>query len=140
MIVSAFSRLALRSLTLLAVACAPAVKATAYRSLAAKASAADVEIYTDVRPQRPYEELGIIEVKSSGIGPNADNGQLILAARARAAAMGADAILVTLRPIESVTTVGHVAPRRKGGDYVETESVSERSRISVVAIIWKQPS
>ncbi|HEX6054098.1 MAG TPA: hypothetical protein VFZ21_32735 [Gemmatimonadaceae bacterium] len=126
--------------SLVAVACArPVATATTYKTLPPKASEEAVEVFTDVRPARPHDELGVIDVKSFGISLHADYGKLILAARQRAAQMGADAIIVTRRPIEKTTTVGDVSRRKgnKGGDYVESTSTSETARISVVAIAWK---
>ena len=43
-------------------ACAPSTHATAYREVAPKTSAEQVEIFTDGKPDRPYEEIGAIEV------------------------------------------------------------------------------
>ena len=123
-----------------AAACVPAATATPYKALPPKASADAVEVFTDARPDRPHEELGVIDVKSAPLALRSDYGKLILEARRRAAAMGADAIIVTRRPIEHTTTTGNVTPRKKnkgGGSYVESTSTSETARISVVAIAWK---
>jgi hypothetical protein len=125
----------------LIVACAPVTSATAYKALPAKSSAAEVEVFTDVRPDRPHEELGAIDVKSLGLSLKPDYGKLILEARQRAAQMGADAIIVIRHPVETTTTTGSVTPRRKNrgsGTYVESTSTSEIARISVVAISWKR--
>lgn len=118
-----------------AIACAPPVAATSYRARPPKASADAVEVFTDVRPDRPHEELGVIDVKASPLALKSDYGKLILEARQRAAAMGADAIIVTCRPVEHTTTTGNVTPRKKnkGGAYVEQTSTSETAAISVVA-------
>jgi hypothetical protein len=128
-------------LALAAAACVPpSANSTAYKALTPKASADSVQVFTDVRPERPHEELGVIDVKSSPLALKPDYGQLILEARQRAAQMGADAIIVTRRPIEHTTTTGTVTPRKKnkgGGTYTESTSTSERARISVVAITWK---
>lgn len=125
----------------LIVACAPLTSATTYKALPAKSSADEVEVFTDVRPDRPHEELGVIDVKSLGLSLKPDYGKLILEARQRAAQMGADAIIVTRHPVETTTTNGSATPRRKnkgGGTYVESTSTSETARISVVAISWKR--
>ena len=126
-------------LTTLAACTTPVTNATSYKALPAKASANDVQVFTDFRPERPHEELGVIEVKASPLALKSDYGQLILEARQRAAAMGADAIIVTRRPVEHTTTTGTVTPRKKnkGGTYTESSSTSETARISVVAIAWK---
>lgn len=133
----AISLLALASL----VACVPpSANATSYKTLPPKASADSVQVFTDVRPERPHEELGVIDVKSSPLALKSDYGQLILEARQRAAQMGADAIIVTRRPVEHTTTTGNVTPHKKnkgGGTYTESTSTSETARISVVAIAWK---
>jgi hypothetical protein len=55
--------------------------------------------------------------------------------------MGADAIIVSRHPVETITTTGNVTPRKKnkgGGSYVESTSTNETARISVVAISWKR--
>jgi len=123
------------------IACAPAVSnVTSYSApRPAKASADSVQIFTDVRPERPHTELGFFDVKSSPLALKSDYGQLILEARQRAAQMGADAIVVTRRPIEHSTTTGSVTPNKKhkGSTYMESTSTSETARISVVAIAWK---
>lgn len=123
------------------VACVPpSANSTSYKTLPPKASADSVQVFTDVQPDRPHEELGVIDVKSSPLALKSDYGQLILEARQRAAQMGADAIIVTRRPIERTTTTGSVTPRKKnkgGGTYTESTSTSETARISVVAIAWK---
>ena len=121
------------------VACVPPVtNATSYAARPAKASADLVQVFTDVRPGRPHTELGVIDVKSSPLALKSDYGQLILEARQRAAQMGADAIVVTRRPIEHTTTTGSVTPQKKhkGATYTESTSTSETARISVVAIAW----
>ena len=123
------------------IACSPPVtNVTSYTApRPAKASADSVQIFTDVRPERPHIELGFFDVKSSPLALKSDYGQLILEARQRAAQMGADAIVVTRRPIEHTTTTGSVTPNKKhkGSTYTESTSTSETARISVVAIAWK---
>ena len=122
------------------VACTPSLtNVTAFEARPAKASADSVQIFTDERPDRPHTELGFFDVKSSPLALKSDYGQLILEARQRAAQMGADAIVVTRRPIEHSTTTGSVTPNKKhkGSTYTESTSTSETARISVVAIAWK---
>ena len=135
---ASFRRLAVVVLAVTS-ACAPMAKATAYKTLPPKSSAEAVEVFTDVRPERAHEELGAIDIKASPLAIKQDYGQLILQARERAAQMGADAIIVTRRPVEHTTTTGTVTPRKKskGGTYTESSSTSETARISVVAIAWK---
>jgi len=130
----------LLALTAIVACVPPSANATSYKTLPPKASADSVQVFTDVQPERPHEELGVIDVKSSPLALKADYGQLILEARQRAAQMGADAIIVTRRPIEHTTTTGNITPRKKnkgGGTYTESTSTSETARISVVAIAWK---
>ena len=125
---------------LVSVACTrPMATATAYKALPPKASADAVEVFTDVRPERAHEELGVIDVKSSPLSVKADYGKPILDARQRAAQMGADAIIVTRRPATSTTTVGNATRRKgnKGTTYTENATTSDTARISVVAIAWK---
>jgi len=126
--------------TPIVIACAPITSATTYKTLPPKSSADEVEVFTDVRPDRPHEELGVIDVKSMGLSLKSDYGKLILEARQRAAQMGADAIIVSRHPVETTTTTGNVTSRKKnkgGGSYVESTSRNETARISVVAISWK---
>jgi hypothetical protein len=121
------------------IACAPIASATSYSSLPPKASADQVEVFTDVRPDRPHQELGVIDLKASPLSLKTDYGKLILEARQRAAAMGADAIIVTRNPTTSTTTVGNKTRRKdnKGSTYTENTTNNETARISVVAIAWK---
>jgi hypothetical protein len=112
--------------------------ATAYRRLPPKASAADVQVFADGRPAREYEELGLIEVSKFGLGDG--YGRLIERARAEAAKMGADAILVTRERRVAVTnTAGAInAPDKRGTRTVTSSSSTlEEPRLSVTAIVWK---
>jgi hypothetical protein len=128
----------LSAVSLSVAACArPIVSSTAYGSLPPKASVDDVQVFTDVRPQRVHTEIGVLDVRSFGITSERDYGQMIVEARRRAARMGADGIIVTRRPQESTTTVGSMTRRRDGhGVYTETTSTQESPRVSVVAIVW----
>lgn len=134
-------RLVLMAVLVTAGCAQPITTATSYKTLPPKASADAVEVFTDVRPERPHEELGVIDLRSSPLSLKSDYGRLILEARQRAAQMGADAIIVTRRPATSTTTVGDVSRRkgRKGGSYTESTTTNETARISVVAISWKTP-
>jgi hypothetical protein len=118
-------------------ACAtPRASTTAYKTLPAKASPADVQVFTDGRPSRAYEELGLIEVSKFG---RADYGRLIARAREEAAKMGADAILVTReKDVVSTNTTGGVsAPDKRGGRTVNSSTTTlERPRVTVTAIAW----
>lgn len=109
---------------------------TAYKTLPAKASPADVQVFTDGRPSRAYEELGLIEV--SKLGLRGGYGRLIERAREEAAKMGADAILVTREKRETTTTSGAInAPDKRGNRTVSsTSSTIEQPRVTVTAIAW----
>lgn len=109
---------------------------TAFRQLAPKASPADVQVFTDARPTRPFEELGLIEVSKFGLGDG--YGPLIERARQEAARIGADAIIVTREPRETEVGSGHVsAPRRgKGQDIRTSRATVEEPRIRVTAIVF----
>jgi hypothetical protein len=109
---------------------------TAYQTRPAKASPADVQVFTDGRPSRPYEELGLVEVRRTGL--TGGYGQLIERARAEAAKMGADAILVTREKRETTNTSGAVSgPNKRGTRTVtSTTSTTEQPRVTVTAIVW----
>jgi hypothetical protein len=107
-----------------------------YRTLPPKASVAEVQVFTDGRPSRAFEELGLIEVSKFG---RADYGRLIARAREEAAKMGADAILVTReKDVVSTNTTGGVsAPDKRGGRTVNSSTTTlERPRVTVTAIAW----
>lgn len=119
-------------------ACAPSTHATAYREVAPKTSAEQVEIFTDGKPDRPYEEIGAIEVSASELS-NSRYGDLIQRARQRAAEMGADGIIVTRDPATRTTGVAYVPPNRRDHGQLVTGSsrTVETPRIQVTAIAWK---
>src|SRR5215208_8522326 len=106
----------LRALTLaaalaLTAACASTqASSTPYQQRPPRHSADDVAVFTDTKPDRAYEEIGLIEVKKLGIGGG--YGKLILRAREEAARMGADAIIVTRTPKTTENTVGTVSDAR----------------------------
>jgi hypothetical protein len=119
-------------------ACAPSTHATAFRQVAPKASAEQVEVFTDAKPDRPYEEIGAIEVSASELS-NSRYGDLIQRARQRAAEMGADAIIVTRDPQTHTTGAAYVPRQRGARGPVVTGSAHtiETPRIQVAAIAWK---
>jgi hypothetical protein len=123
------------------VACAPSTHSTAFRQVAPKASAEQVEIFTEGPPEQPYEELGVIEVSASELS-NSRYGDLIQRARVRAAEMGADAIIVTRDPATRTTGFAYVPPqKKKTGQLVSaTSRTRETPRIQVTAIAWKAGS
>ena len=94
-------------------------------------------MFTDGRPDRPYEEVGLIEVDKTGI--TGGYGMLIERARLEAAQMGADAIIVTRTPTKNKTTVANEVGRKKNGDrnIVATTTEHENPKITVSAIVWK---
>jgi hypothetical protein len=119
-------------------ACAPSTHATTFRQAEPKASARQVEVFTETSPDRPFEEIGTIEIAAAELG-NSSYGDLIERARARAAEMGADAIVVTRDPRTRNTALAYVPPqRRKTGQLVSaTSRTVETPRIQVAAIAWK---
>jgi len=126
---------------LASVACAPSTHSTAFRQVSPKSSAEQVEVFTEGVPEgRPYEELGVIEVSASELS-NARYGDLIQRARARAAEMGADAIVVSRDPQSRSMGVAYVPPHRNNGGQLVTGSARtiETPRIQVSAILWKEP-
>jgi hypothetical protein len=50
----------LLALVAIAACVPPSANSTAYKALPPKASADSVQVFTDVRPERPHEELGLI--------------------------------------------------------------------------------
>ena len=131
----------LAALTVSLAACAPSTHATAFRQVAPKSSAQDVEVFTEVKPDRPYVEIGAIEITASELS-NSNYGDLIERARVRAAEMGADAIVVTRDPKTRSTGFAYVPPqRKKTGQLVSASSRTvETPRIQVAAIAWKPDS
>ncbi|MCU0649950.1 MAG: hypothetical protein MUF00_18305 [Gemmatimonadaceae bacterium] len=114
----------------------PRASRTVYRTLPPKTSVADVQVFTDGRPSRPFEEVGLIEVSKFG---RVDYGRLIERARGEAATMGADAILVTRETeVVSTNTSGGVsAPNKRGGRTVNSSTTTlDRQRVTVTAIVW----
>ena len=120
------------------VACAPSTQSTAFKQVAPKSSAEQVEVFTEGTPERPYEALGVIEVAASELS-NSSYGDLIQRARVRAAEMGADAIIVTRDPATRSTGFAYVPPqKKKTGQLVSaTSRTIETPRIQVTAIAWK---
>ena len=129
------------ALTLALGACAPSTHATAFRQVAPKASAEQVEVFSDAKPGRPYEEIGTIEVSASELS-HTRYGDLIQRARQRAAEMGADAIIVTRDPATHTTGVAYVPPQKRNRGRVVTGSARtiETPRIQVAAVAWKAAS
>ncbi len=128
------------ALALAAGACAPSTHATAFRQAPPKLSVGEVEVFTNVKPDRPYEEIGAIEVAGTELS-NGGYGGLIERARARAAEMGADAIIVTRDPQTRTTGLAYVPAqdkKKKTGQIVTASSRTiETPRIQVAAIVWK---
>jgi len=123
---------AISAFTMFLASCAPQAQVATFKSLPAKDDAEAVAVYTETRPDRSYEEVGRIDVRSEMATPDA-YGRLTREAQRRAAVMGADAILVKLRPIKETTRVEH---RDKNHRWTEMR-VIEKPRISAIAIAWK---
>jgi hypothetical protein len=128
----------LGALAMSLAACAPSTHATTFRQAEPKTSAGEVEVFTETTPGRPFEEIGTIEIAASELG-SSHYGDLIERARARAAEMGADAIVVTRDPSTRNTGFAYVPPqRRKNGLVSATSRTVETPRIQVAAIVWKR--
>lgn len=126
------------SIAFVAAGCATThASLTSYRQLAPKSGPADVQVFADGRPDRQYEEIGVIEVNKTGL--TGGYGLLIERARLEAARMGADAIIVTRTPTRTTTTVANQTGRNRRGNrnVVATTTEHENPRISVSAIVWK---
>lgn len=117
-------------ITTFVISCAPRADVTAYRQLS-PVSPSSVEVFTDRRPGRDFEEIGLIEV-NQGNGWQG-YGDLVAKAQEEAALLGANAILVSRRPIEGA--VGFAIP----GD-IPTVAAQEDDapRIWVVPIVWRE--
>jgi len=115
-------------------ACAT-TQTTPYSTRPAKASAADVEVFTDAPPSKEYEEIGVIEVSQRGLPTG--YGDLVVRARNEAAKMGADAIIVTRIPKKSKELM-ETGSRGKNGSKSVTVVEKEEPRITVKAIAWKR--
>jgi hypothetical protein len=135
------TRSSLVALAVSLAACAPSTHATAFRQVAPKASAQEVEVSTEGKPYRPFEEVGVIEITASELS-DSKYGDLIERARVRAAEMGADAIVVTRDPKTRSTGFAYVpAKHKKSGQLVSaTSRTVETPRIQVAAIAWKKDS
>lgn len=93
-----------------------------------------VEVLSTGVPDAEFDEVGLIEVTGNY---HATYGKLIARAREEAAAIGADAIVVSRRPI--TTRLAQVDPDWLGtGTAVGIAGVQEDPRIWVVAIRWKK--
>ena len=126
------------TLTLAFGAWAPTTRSTAFQQVAPKSSPAEVAIFTEATPDRPYLEIGAIEVSAAELS-NSRYGDLIQRARQRAAEMGADAIIVTRDPRTHTSGFAYVPPaKKKHGQLISaTSRTDETPRIQVVAIAWK---
>ncbi len=119
--------------------CSPSTHATAWRDVAPKTSAHAVQVFTESSPDRAYEEIGTIEVAAAELS-DTRYGELIERARARAAAMGADAIIVTRNPRSRTMGVGYLSPERKkrGQVLVGSSRTVETPRIQAAAVVWRE--
>jgi hypothetical protein len=118
-------------LGVLAVALSGCVRAstTSYRALAPKPTPEAVEIFSERLPGREFEEVGLIEVTGPGA---ASYGKLVKRAQQEGAKLGADAIIVSRRPIRGASAVALDGPLP-----MVAASEDEVPRLWVVAIIWK---
>jgi hypothetical protein len=136
------SRTVILSLAALSLAaCAPTTHSTAFRQVAPKSSADQVEVFTEGAPTRAYDELGVIEVSASELG-DSHYGDLIQKARQRAAEMGADAIIVTRDPSTRSAGFAYVPAGKdnRGRLISATSRTIDTPRIQVSAVLWKMES
>lgn len=128
------SRMLLVAVTMLALSGCATTNVVRYRNLEPKESVEAVEVYTERKPERGFEEVGLIEVDGAYGWTYAE---LIEKARKEGAKIGADAIIVSRDPFEgptraTATTVGNT-----------TRASARRTdipRLWVVAIVWKDPA
>lgn len=121
-----------RTLWLLAILILPAcirANVTPYQTLA-PTTADQVQVFSERVPNREFDEIGLIEVEG---GQVVSYGKLIQRAQQEAAKIGADAIIVSRRPIKSASGLVIDGPL-PGVAVQETET----PRIWVVPIIWAQ--
>lgn len=126
-----FALTRLTALSLIVAGCQPVEHEAVFQSRAPKASAADVQVYFDDGPPiRPYQVVGRFELRSIASLPH-EYAKLIVTARTRAAAIGADAIIVRRREIEATEIVD-------SGDKHHHERLIRTTRpaISATAIVW----
>jgi hypothetical protein len=128
--------LTLVALTTMLAACASTqANTTPYTRLPAKASAEEVEVFTDATPDRAFQEIGLIEVKNFGIG---GYGQLVMRAREEAAQLGADAIIVKRTPVKKKEMIATTKGKNKSDRRTNVQTVEKTEpRITVRAIAWK---
>ena len=112
-------------------ACAPAVHVTVYRPLAPRTDTATVAILSEPPQGRAYEEIGLIQLAPGESG--AGYGALILRARAEAAKLGADAVIVARTPRRHVGIFANRGSMPPGAVAVE----GEIPRVTAIPIVWK---
>ena len=111
--------------------CSPLGSQTSFEQLAPKASPDDVEMFTEVTPKRPYKEIGHIELRA--MSPDFDGYSTLMAdARRRAAAMGADGVIVSRHVSRQTETVERGSGRDRHVEYV----FHETKTLTAVAIAW----
>lgn len=103
---------------------------TRYRTLEPKASAEEVAVYTARLPDREFEEVGLIEVEGAKVS---SYPELVKRAQKEGAKIGADAIIVSRRPISGAAAV----VSEVGDATMASVREEEIPRLWVVAIIWK---
>lgn len=101
---------------------------TPYRTLPPRPVQA-VEVFSERVPEREFDEIGLIEVHGA---QDSNYGKLVKRAQQEAAKIGADAIIVSRRPIKGADALVFSGPL-KGASVRE----SEEPRIWVVAVAWK---
>lgn len=132
-----YRRVSLLLLTLLG-GCAPSTHVTAYRQAPPRANARGVEVFTDARPDRPWTEIGTIEMTASELSDDS-HGDLIRRAQREAAKLGGDAILVTLDSSERITGMAVVPSGKRGSTRIVpvTGRKIETPRIRATVVVWE---
>ncbi len=125
-------RVALPTLVAVTVGCGPSIKYFPMNTPPDNIVPAEIEVMT-LRPDRPYVELGIIQVKESDfpLFSSSSGEEMINALKEKATSIGADAIVLTDFATEMSVTSSIDA---HGNSSVDTES---RDIITALAIAWE---
>lgn len=101
----------------------------------APVSPAEVQVFEDREPGRPYVSIGRFTIEHSRSGVYETGDRALEDARESAAAMGADAILVTSIPASANRVMLAGKGSEMGGGAVEMRSVA-RPALDVMAVVW----
>jgi hypothetical protein len=101
----------------------------------APVSPAAVQVFLDREPGRPYVSIGRITIEHSRHEVDEIGDRALEDARSNAAAMGADAILVTSIPASANRVMFAEKRSETGSGTVEMRSVA-RPALDVMAVVW----